>query len=45
MKKIKLEPDIHLTVVNRELTVEEEAQIIAFIEKDKVELKKKINPK
>jgi hypothetical protein len=41
MKKSKLEPDIHLTVVNRELTVEEEAVIIAFIKKDKVKSKKK----
>jgi hypothetical protein len=40
MKKTKLEPDIHLTVVNRGLTVEEVAQILAFIEKDKLKKKK-----
>ena len=38
-EKTKLEPNTHLTVVNRELTVEEVAHILAFIEKDK--LKKK----
>lgn len=35
MNNIALEPDVALTVVNRELTIEEELSIIDFIKKNK----------